>query len=189
MDIPISRPKQNWRTAPNPLRPWLNALPGWPFPRNARERTRDWRHRIDSWPDCDKIALLFYGIDELTALVGGALAVFMASEWIDLVLDLENPSEREKLRGSRWVAPLRLIRNGKVEWLTLAARLRLAANDANAISNGGYDGRTYHFDDVVTSAMRSVRDRAAMRGFHLVCAARSVAIVIEIIERTAGETT
>jgi hypothetical protein len=97
------------------LPPYLRTLPGVPLPRNARERARDWRRRVDGWHGGNGIALRFYtggtgGRDELAALAGAALAVFLANYWIETVLDLEEPSEREQLF---WGTSLPFTRNGE----------------------------------------------------------------------------
>jgi hypothetical protein len=168
------------------LSPSRFTLPGTPLPRGARQRKHDIRQRLYDWNALEPMAALFYQVgskDDLTSLAGASLAVFLNSMWVEFVLDLEPPKERERLHGAMWGAPLGVCRNGQVDWLTLTARLRRAAGEAGSsadvimrecqtttaalrlIASGGYDGRVHRYDDVVVAAYRGVRDAAKRLGF------------------------
>jgi hypothetical protein len=107
------------------LPPELRALPGVPFPHGYRERRRDRRQRYTSIHLSNWVAPLFYfGAsgssvrDELAALAGGALAVLLGNEWVELLLDLEDYD----LRNDGWGKILTIRHSGVRDWFTLTAR-------------------------------------------------------------------
>jgi hypothetical protein len=146
-------------------------------------------------PAGDEIATLFFlrAEGKTPALAGAALAVAVGHLWIELVLNVEDPREREKLKEAWWDLPL--AERDKNEWLSLTARLVTAADDNAAVlrefrgamalmrtlADDGHDGRVQRYDNVVISAMRGARDAAKAVGFRLEAAGRAE-LVITIVD-------
>ena len=169
------------------LPPHLRKLPGLPIPRGAGARKSDLLRRMRDWGPLLDISREFARAlgDHPAARAGAAMAVFFASGWVELVIEVEPPAEREKLKEAMWIPPLRIGRSGEQEWLVLTLELRnearhtgvsddemltacqAFAHDMQRVADGDYDGHLYHFDGVVIELKRAVSSAAKRLGFSL----------------------